>query len=387
MSTRKFSIMMLCMLSLAVFLYGCGSSGNGGSASGTPDTIASVGDAKCIHCHSANVDPLTGENIVAQYESTSPHKDSPHANNGNGCEACHGGGAEHFGVGSIPYPNPYDGNGTRCAYCHNGKYATNAPTKFSGSLHANVLTEQGDSCRRCHTHEGAVLGAANGLTGPKDVMDNEVYQNAVPLSPEYTAFKCSTCHEHGAGLRPVKARDANGNIVNWNPSKSGNANDQFNLCTSCHTLKTFDGSKVMASGSAASGTVPVGQHETLWYRILATTHLNNSDNVAAGGISGYVLRMPTEANPHATTCFDCHGHEAKTNTSRVNPNVTTGSRAYDPANETNHTQWAKSAHAGRLLTAKTDAAGSASSSTALVDQVMNAIVTPAPFLRIRLECC
>ena len=33
-------------------------------------------------------------------------------------------------------------------------------------------------------------------------------------------IKCETCHQHGGGLRPVKGRDAAGNIVNWNPSKS-----------------------------------------------------------------------------------------------------------------------------------------------------------------------
>ncbi len=106
MSTRKLSIMMLCMLSLAAFLYGCGSSSREGAASGTPDTVASVGDSMCRQCHSAVLDPLTGEGIIAQYDATSPHRNSAHANNGNGCEACHGGGAQHNGVGPIPYPNP-----------------------------------------------------------------------------------------------------------------------------------------------------------------------------------------------------------------------------------------------------------------------------------------
>jgi hypothetical protein len=375
MRTRKFSITMLCMLLVVAFLYGCGSSHKEGSDATTPETVASVGDAKCIQCHSANVDPLTSETLVAQYENTSPHKDSPFANNGNGCEACHGGGAEHFGIGPIPFPNPYAGNGTRCASCHAGPFATNAPTKFAGSKHAQMQIEDGNSCRRCHTHEGAVLGATFGLTGPKDVMDNPIYQGAVPLQKEFSPFECSTCHQHGAGLRPVKARDTAGNIVNWNPSQSNKANDQFNLCTSCHGLKTFDGSKVMASGTAASGTVPVGHHENSWYRIIATTHLNNSDNEAAGGISGYVLRMPTEANPDATPCYDCHGHEARTNTNDQNPFATN----YTPADATNHSEWAQSAHAGELLVAKFAAAGSNPRTVQQVDLVMNAIVTPQPF--------
>ena len=104
----------------------------------------------------------------------------------------------------------------------------------------------------------------------------------------------------------VNARDNAGNIVVWNPSGSNLVNDQFNLCTSCHNLKTFDGSKTMASGTAASGTVPVGNHENTWYRVIATTHNNNLDN-ETNGISGYVLRTNGE-----TACFDCHGHEART---------------------------------------------------------------------------
>ena len=61
--------------------------------------------------------------------------------------------------------------------------------------------EEGNSCRRCHSNEGAILGAFYGLTGPADVMDNVTYQGAVPAQKEFTAFMCETCHQHGGGLR------------------------------------------------------------------------------------------------------------------------------------------------------------------------------------------
>jgi hypothetical protein len=368
MRTKKFSIMMLCVLLLAAFLIGCGSSSKEGSASGTPDTVASVGDSMCRQCHSAVLDPLTGEGIVAQYDASSPHRDSAHANNGNGCEACHGGGAQHNGVGPIPYPNPFADNGVRCTYCHKDNYATNAPTQFAGSKHSAGMTiEEGNPCRRCHSSEGAILGAFYGLTGPGDVMDNEAYQGAVPSQKEFAVFKCETCHQHGGGLRRVNARDDAGNVVVWNPSGSNLVNDQFNLCTGCHGLKALDGS-TMASGTAASGTVPVGHHENTWYRIIATTHNNNLDN-ATNGISGYVLRTNGES-----ACFDCHGHEARTETSN-NPNAT----GYDPAKTTNYRSWAMSAHAGGLLTAKYDAAGNNVRTVETVDAVMNAAVHPEPW--------
>ncbi|TSK05746.1 MAG: cytochrome C [Geobacter sp.] len=355
----KYSALVASLLMTAVFA-GCGTSHKEGALN--LDSIGNVGDTACIQCHSAVQDELTGESIITQYEATSPHKDSAHANNGNGCEACHGGGAQHNGVGPIPYVNPYDGNGTRCATCHKGVYATNAPTAFADSKHANVEVEEGGSCRRCHSHEGAVLGALYGLTGTKALMDNTSYQGAVPLAKEYTQFQCATCHVHGAGLRTVKTRDASGNLVNWNPSKTNKINDQFNLCTSCHGLKDNDGTTVLGSSTkAATATMPamnpVGHHETSWYRVIGTTHFNNLDNPTAGGISGYVIRTKGE-----TPCFDCHAHEAKTNTRTAN----------DPANDTIYTEWAKSGHAGGLLQKKYDAAGTTANSVALVDTVMNA---------------
>jgi hypothetical protein len=378
MSYRKYGLMLLSAVALTGMLFGCGSSSKEGGAAGTSESVANVGDIMCRQCHSAVVDSLTGVGIIAQYDSTSPHKDSAHANEGNGCEACHGGGAQHNGVGPIPVVNPFDGNGERCATCHKGKYQTNAPTKFADSLHANVVIEENSPCRRCHTHEGAVLSATYGLTGSGDIMDNTVYQGAVPFAKEYSAITCATCHEHGGGLRPVKGRDAAGNVVNWNPGKTSFANNQVNLCTSCHTYKTFDGATIMGSGNVVTigtltfQTAEVGHHETSWYRAIATTHANNKDNPTAGGISGYVIREAGEK-----PCFDCHGHEAKTNTSKVNPNVTTGSRAYNIDNETIYTEWAKSGHAGQLLVAKNNAAGSASGSTAQVDAVMAATVGEA----------
>ena len=359
------SVMALCLLLIS----GCGSSGN---KEGDAAAVTAVGDRLCVQCHSAVTDSLTGETLMAQYEKSSPHKDSLYANAGNGCEACHGNASQHQGIGPIAYPNPYADSGARCAECHKGNYGGNFTTEFAASRHVVELAanpEDGNSCRRCHTHEGAVAGNIGGLTGIKEVLDNTANQGAVPYASKTTfAFQCSTCHEHGGGLRTVMARDTAtgtastgplGNLVNWNPDKN-QAPGQFDLCTSCHTLYNFNGSTLLASGTAAEATTgkpatdKVGHHETSWYRVIATTHydnpatgLNATDAALAPGnvIEGYVLRTNT-ANP----CFDCHGHEARTNTNAV------ADAAVTVKPNTIYTDWAQSGHAGGMLKAKIAAA-------------------------------
>lgn len=359
------SVMMFCILLLLVG--GCGSSGNKEGDGG----LTNVGDTICIQCHSAVLDPLTQQSIITQYERSSPHKDSPDVNNGNGCEACHGSASQHNGVGPIQFPDPFAGNGTRCATCHNGVIApaTDAPTKFAGSLHANVQSETSNPCWRCHTHEGAVLSNIGGLTGNKEILDNVVNQGFVPFSSTYSQFNCTTCHEHGGGLRTVMARDNNSYLVNWNPDKNQTAG-QFDLCTGCHTIYDYTGNTLLASGTAADNasgkpaTGKVGHHETSWYRVIATTHydnpvtgLNATDGALDNGniIEGYNLRKNTE-NP----CFDCHGHEART-----------GTRYGQSTTPSIYTDWAQSGHAGGLLKAKYAAAAATTSSTTnQVDSVM-----------------
>jgi len=354
---RSAYVMTFCIL-LALVVGGCGSSGNkeGAGAGGT-----NVGDTVCTQCHSAVLDPLTQQSIIVQYERSSPHKDVASLNGGNGCEACHGAGSQHNGVGPIQYPDPYAGTGARCAACHDGVQAplTDSLIDFAGSNHgspARFTIEEGNACRRCHSHEGAVLGNIGGLTGNLEIMSSLVNQGFVPYTPTYSPLRCATCHEHGAGLRLVMARDNDSNLVNWNPDKNQEPG-QFDLCTGCHTMYDYTGNTLLASGTAADNatgkpaTGKVGYHETSWYRIIATTHYDNPatgvDNAGTTGnvIEGYNLRKNT-VNP----CFDCHGHEAYAGTRRAQDE--------DPLRKTptTYSDWAQSGHAGGLLKAKYAAA-------------------------------
>lgn len=388
MQMRKLS-MLFCMLSTAALMYGCGSSNKEGTSSAALTTVATVGDTACVQCHSAAKDALTGETIVTQYQK------SAHYQAGQGCESCHGGGAQHFGVGPIPFPTP---DATRCATCHTDTNSTVLATAMSQassetnpsnpSNHANGGYEgvaTGEPCYRCHSHEGSVLSAVAGFTGnygttgttsgTNGILSNNAYK--LVQDRDFTKFKgiqCATCHEHGGVLRTVKTRDASGNVVAWDPNVNRKV-DQFDLCTSCHSFLENDGATLIASGSAASGTKPATNffyHNTAWYRQIASTHWDNPATTGPGGsntpIEGYVIRK-TGANP----CFDCHGHEAKTNT-RPDANPAR------PA--TTYTDWANSAHAGKILTNKIAAAKNAdgtwkSRSQATVDSVMNAYTDDA----------
>lgn len=356
----------LALSLLAAAFTGCGS----GNKEGYPYVVAPVGDTQCIQCHSSVTEALTGETIVAQYQRSSAHNKP-----GLGCESCHGGGAMHNGVGPIPFPNP-DAN--VCAGCHNGTTATatNANTAFAASNHATQTIRTGVTCKRCHSHEGAVLSNIAGYTGGSVILDDPTNQGRVPLVANYTQITCATCHEHGGGLRTVKATDGPaGNVVNWDPNNN-RLIDQFDLCTSCHSFYNYNGSQLLVDGSTLTGGIVTGsiatRHNDEWYRILASTHFDNqntglgANSVLVGPanvIEGYNVRR-TGAN----ACFDCHGHEAKTetrNASRIPPTASTI-----------HTDWAKSAHAGGLLQQKIDAVG-ASTGAAAVAAAMNAGVTDA----------
>lgn len=399
---------LLVAFVMTAAIAGCGSGnkeGSNQSASPLFGNVATVGDTTCIQCHSANTEALTGQTLVAQYQQNSPHNQD-----GLGCESCHGGGAQHNGVGPIPFPlaglSPTQ-QAQRCATCHNGVQtltvngvatvapATNSFSSFSSSNHATgTPSHTSGLCIRCHTNEGAVLSNLSGFTGDATVLGNAAFGPPVVTSG-FTAFTCETCHQHGAGLRGIEARDATGNLVLWNPDKQ-NKTDQFNLCTSCHNLYNYNQTKVIASGSAASSTLTYAGHNTRWNRIPVTTHkekgmaslltlpfanMTSAADASNTWITGYVIRL-TKPTTSATTvagvnyntdpnykgpCFDCHGHEAKTNTSN-NPYLST----FDPTQTTIYTDWAQSAHAGGILQAKYSTAKANLRTAAEVDSVIQA---------------
>ncbi|BEH09270.1 C-type polyheme cytochrome OmcC [Geobacter sulfurreducens subsp. ethanolicus] len=380
----KYSAVLAVSL-FAAALAGCGSENKEGSIGTGPGGVATVGDTACVQCHSAVVDPLTGESIITQYTR------SFHYSKGVGCEGCHGGGAQHNGVGPLPFPLAGQSEAqiaARCASCHNGVIAplSSSPNFVNGN-HANPFggeEAKENLCSRCHSHEGAIFGAQAGFTGDGNILRNAAYQPVYPQDPEtFNVMTCATCHQHGGAQRQVFTQISTAGVPNsrrtvaWDPNRNS-INDQYDLCTSCHTVNTMTGTligsgnvlQIFTSNAVGSGTKSVTTapfyHNTRWFRTLPSTHYDfpESKTTASGTtIEGYVIRRNT-ANP----CFDCHGHEFQTNTRRL--------AGADRPN-TIFLDWGQSAHGGKLLQAKVAAAALASSGAAEVDDVMKAGATDA----------
>lgn len=388
MNIKKLSFMLLSAMSLALLLNGCGSSNRESAVSA--GNVARVGDTACFQCHAATTDSLTGETFIEQY------KRSLHAE--LGCESCHGGGAQHNGVGPFPYELNSEVSdaqkAARCAQCHDG---VTQVTKLNGEVvvaplssspnfqngnHANPFSAEEAheaKCARCHSHEGSILYGKEGYTGDKSIINNTAYQPVLARDPEtFNTIKCATCHEHGGNIRQTKTRDLAGNVVTWDPD-GNKVISQFDICTSCHTMNTNEGKQIgsgntLSIANTAGGFTNVSTaafyHDTAWFRTLPSTHYDQpASGTTAGGtvIEGYVIRK-NQKNP----CYECHGHEFKANTRAYFDKPERGSTIF--------TDWAQSGHAGKLLTQKiaaSQANGGTTRSKGQVDAVMKAGATDA----------
>lgn len=348
----KKSVLLAMSALLALALWGCGSNKDGGVMTPTTNIADAGRTGNCTVCH--NIDTHTFLNGIAGVNPSAVGLGSAITHD---CENCHGGGQYHHGVGPIPYPSP---NLDRCSVCH-----TTQGTKILASAHnyntdgadpANAIVLKSEHyvqgvCVRCHTSEG--------FMALKDITGNE------------TAIEAGYAAAEAAGQVPASF-DAAGNSIIHNPvcgtchnpltksmivppawAPNGSTSGQLATCTACHNYKqngpdglifatggTYDVADG-AGGTVTTSTDQVGHHDTSWYRIIPTTHFDNPGSPAS--IEGYNIRENS-----ASPCFDCHGHELKTNTRNAD--------LADPTTLTIHTQWALSGHAGNLLEAKLAAA-------------------------------
>jgi len=368
------------VLSSILLLTACGSnSGSGGDQSAAPaeddlgsDTetgISYVGAATCIGCHedfswsSEEVaDYLAGAHVIHSDHITQadaadgcldchdPIGDGPGLESmidaanvpadglaAVGCEACHGAGGDHYGVGPIPMAEP---GIAECAACHDElpeshltyhPEANNIGTNYVASRHYTASVRNEAVCSRCHTDLGGRLY--------KDVTTNAQLEASVFAVESDEPIQCRTCHNpHNAGGLLFEEVEDHGHVV---------ASGEYATCTSCHMAAD---AVVATTGVDADGdgeldtdwnTTETMYHETAYYRLITDTHYD--DPATTDIIEGYVVKTLDDR-----ACRDCHDVHAVEEI-----------RADDDSSSFSNTindQWAKSGHAGTIGTIKLEVA-------------------------------
>jgi hypothetical protein len=330
MKIKKLSLLLLVALSCAALLNGCGSS----SKEGTTGAVGLVDEATCRVCHATSIDPVSQTNIVQDYlgkpamgtysaVAPSVHYQTPDSklNSGAGCQGCHGGGAQHNGVGPIPFPNPITSDTCNASECHNGKVETDF---ING-----VLTVAND-CFECHhptdsqgniinvtpSIHGIQFGIPTALQGIKTAA--QLYNDCVAchlvsqeqhsptmvndnfgiraISTEFGKWShhvtgvtlnkahCAACHLEGTVKNGVIVVDRTYHMVDnkihlrnvnddtdmqWNP-ENPNFTTLDNFCMGCHSAtgaispmsaqiqSLINANNIVATGKTASPTNPFG---------------------------------------------------------------------------------------------------------------------------------
>jgi len=318
MSIKKFSLMLLGTMSMAALLNGCGSSSKEGTS---PGEVAKVPEAACKVCHAVSVDPLSGRNIVAGFLA------SPHNRDEVGCQGCHGGGAQHNGVGPIPFPSPTD----RCSVCHTGTNTAFGNDADIQAQHANSYLKPASvanpgNCGTCHNpHDplnapfiGGSCVACHSF--PQDRTDKGTYVNdnngVRAITVEFTKWShhvtgvtlndahCAACHlegkvangkvvvdttKHMADAKIHLRHADNDSDYQWDPAAPNHSN-MDNFCMSCHDangatspmsiqIQAFINSNgLAAAGKTASARNPFGDTISNRYDKMQRPGVVNVDN-------------------------------------------------------------------------------------------------------------
>jgi hypothetical protein len=167
---RNMQVCLLVVMSmiLSLLLGGCGSS----NKEGVTANVAQVDEATCRVCHSTSIDPVSKTQLLPEYLN------SVHNTADRGCQGCHGGGAQHNGVGPIPYPDPLAADRCNNASCHN-----------NGAPSPAVARDFVGNCARCHAPNGDTTNPETvGLHGA------QLIDTAIPTKKD----DCIYCHSVAA---------------------------------------------------------------------------------------------------------------------------------------------------------------------------------------------
>jgi hypothetical protein len=244
----KFSAAIVSLL-LAGLLAACGSSHR--EANANPESVAFVAEATCRVCHSTSIDPVLARTILPDFLA------SPHNSDEAGCQGCHGGGAEHNGVGPIPFPNPID----RCKVCHNA-------TLVNGLITANIPVTFDNNTTVRAQHLSTFLPSAGGAgnCGTCHYPHN-------PTNAPFIGGSCVACHAFAQdetdkgnyvndnnGVRAIVAE-----FSKWSHHVTGVTVNNAH-CAACHL-----------EGKVSNGQIVV---DTTKHMADAQVHLRNADNDA-----------------------------------------------------------------------------------------------------------
>lgn len=431
MRSKRFAVLALSAV-LALTLWGCGSSRDGGNiASGEGTSLATaqtVGINNCVTCH-ANYQAVKDWNdptnphaynthyshfsdpiCVTCHDSTGDGHllpETPFAGLNNdpvnptiptlaqaleerpvvGCEACHGGGQYHRGVGPIPYPTP---DPDRCGQCHDKQWDSSPLltghkttyhvqgygilTDYKASKHGNSIeahnyasgstTDVRASCSRCHTDQG--VRKYKDVTGTEAQVDEALANepNVANASP----VQCRTCHNPHNTSKLLQAdtvvADANGTPVLDANGNQVTIDAEVSTCTTCHQRY---GASHHGEGSTYSWSGHAIGSGTFNGRVIYDTHKIMAPIVpldpTAADVDAYV-QAPGALNTNVV--LDGNGDAIVTGYA-INPNETNGRGGsahgsnmgpcadchnVHSADNTINDEWEHSAHAGHLGQAK-----------------------------------
>ena len=218
----KFSAVIASLL-LAAGLAACGSDHR--EANANPASVARVADeATCRVCHSTTLDPVSGTPIVADFlTATNSHNQAGRTDFTNGgtgdlgCEGCHGGGAEHNGVGPIPFPDPLAAN--RCITCHTAGGLADTNQNLAPLFELAKASFITNNCSHCHTSSG--VGSVHGAMVPET--NDCVFCHSV-AAPNHGASLVND----NAGVRAVSLE-----FKKWSHHVTGVTLDPAH-CAACH---------------------------------------------------------------------------------------------------------------------------------------------------------
>jgi hypothetical protein len=269
----KFSAVIVTLL-LTAALSACGSNKKEGSSNIT--NVARVDEASCRVCHSTSIDPVSNTSIVTEFLTSAHNPNGGAANPTNlptGCQGCHGGGAQHNGVGPIPFPNPLASD--RCVTCH-----TDADlVPLFAVAKANNFGP--NSCAHCHTMTGVGSVHNAQATTSQDC----VFCHAVAAPNHGTDFV-----NDNNGVRAITTE-----FTKWSHHVTGVTLNSAH-CIACHLEGTITGGRVVIDPAK--------------HMVDAQTHLRNADT---DGDFVWDPALPNHSNMD-NFCLSCHDANGATST-------------------------------------------------------------------------